>query len=61
MSTDFLSLALKHLIVYSCGAPCTTTVHDFFRYASGVTWRLVGGAFLVSGCWLVSRPVTVVM
>jgi hypothetical protein len=35
MSTDFLDLVLKHLIVHSCGALCTTAVHDFYVYASG--------------------------
>ena len=29
-STDFLGLALKHVIVHSCGALCTTVVHDFY-------------------------------
>ena len=33
--TEFLSLALKHLVVHSCGALCTRTVHDFYFYASG--------------------------
>jgi len=27
MSTEFLSLAMKHLIVHSCGALCITVVH----------------------------------
>jgi hypothetical protein len=38
MSTDFLSIALKHLIVHSCGALCTTVVHDVYllRLASSV-------------------------
>ena len=34
-STEFLSLVLKLLIVHSCGALCTTAVHDFYFYASG--------------------------
>jgi hypothetical protein len=35
MSTEFLSLVLKHLIAHSCGALCITTVHNFYCYASG--------------------------
>ena len=58
MSTDLLSLALKHLIVHSCGEQCTTVVHDFYCYASRAacsspspsSWLLVGGVSLVSGC-----------
>ena len=58
LSTDFLSLALKHLIVHSCGAPCTTVVPFFFGYASRVaysspsagSWGLAGGAPLVAVC-----------
>ena len=30
MSTEFPSLVLKHLIVHSSGALCTTAVHDFY-------------------------------
>ena len=72
MSTDFLSLALKHLIVHSCGALCTTVVYDFLllRLASSVfvsvsefigvsrrCFRSVG----VLWCRPMSRPVPVVI
>jgi len=72
MSTEFLSLALKHLIFHSCGALCTTAVHDFYCYASGAAgsspspsyMAVSRRCFLSAGvlwCKLVSRPVPVVM
>jgi hypothetical protein len=70
MSTEFLSLAFKNLIVHSCGALCTTAVHNFYFYASGAAgsspsymavsrWCFLSVAVL--WCRLVPCPVPVVM
>jgi hypothetical protein len=70
MSTEFLSLAFKHWIVHSCGALCTTAVHNFHCYASGAAglspsymaisrWCFL--SVVVLWCRLVLRPVPVVM
>jgi len=72
MSTDFLSLVLKHLIVHSCSAPCTTVVHDFLllRLASSVFIsvsefmgfsRRCSLSVVVLWCRPVSHPVPVVI
>ena len=72
MSTEFLSLALKHLIVHSCVALCTTAVHDFYCYALGAAGSSPSPNYMavsrqcslsvgVLWCRLVSRPVPVVM
>ena len=57
MSTEFLRLVLKHLIVHTCGSLCTTVVHDFYCYESRAACsspsassrELVGGGPLLWG------------
>ena len=57
MSTEFLRLVLKHLIVHTCGSLSTTVVHDFYCYASRAACsspsassrELVGGGPLLWG------------
>jgi len=72
MSTEFLSLALTHLIGHSCGTLRTTAAHHFYCYASGATgsspspnyMAVSRRCFLSVGmlwCRLASRPVPVVM
>jgi hypothetical protein len=72
MFTEFLSLALKHLNVHSCGALCTTAVRDFYCYTSGAAGSSPSPSYMavsrrcflsvrVLWCKLESLPVPVVM
>ena len=52
MSRDFLLLVLKHLIVHTCCAPCTTAVHDIYFYTSNPTRGMEVCLFCV--CYVLS-------